>query len=147
MFELVSWLVVVWLVVDELVVATLPEPVSVLVVVDVSLFVLLPELDEVFVAVVELSEPPEPALVGVGIVGVEPLVVPAVEFACDVRDPMLEPLRARVPDVREPFRQHRLGVARERAHRSVQLPGEALCSILPRGLHELREPLSGLVRV
>ena len=45
------------------VVGQLPEPVSVLVVVDVSLFVLLPELDEVFVAVVELSEPPEPALV------------------------------------------------------------------------------------
>ena len=79
--------------------------------------------------------------------GSDELVVPAVEFACDVRDPMLEPLRARVPDVREPFRQHRLGVARERAHGPVQLPGEALCSILPRGLHELREPLSGLVRV
>src|SRR5205823_10626517 len=73
------------------------------------------------------------------------LVVPSVELLADVRDPVLEPLRARVPDVRQPFREHRLGFPREGAHRAVELAGEALRGVLPRGLHELREPLRRLV--
>src|SRR4051812_29076105 len=75
------------------------------------------------------------------------LVVPSVELLSDVRDPVLEPLRARVADVRQPFREHRLGLPREGAHRAVELAGETLRSVLPRGLHELREPLRGLVRM
>src|SRR5439155_17855120 len=41
------------------------------------------------------------------------LVVPPLELLPDVRDPVLEPLRARVSDVRQPFREHRLGFPRE----------------------------------
>src|SRR3954451_12748548 len=73
------------------------------------------------------------------------LVVPSVELLPDVRDPVLEPLRACVADVRQPFREHRLGLPREGAHRAVELAGETLRGVLPRGLHELREPLRGLV--
>src|SRR3954451_5640907 len=63
------------------------------------------------------------------------LVVPPIEFLPDVRNPVLEPLRARVSDVRQPFREDRLGLPREGAHRAVELAGEALRGVLPRGLH------------
>src|SRR5215472_11080826 len=75
------------------------------------------------------------------------LVVAAVELARHVGHSMLEPLRARVADVGEPFREHGFGLPRERFHRPIQLPREALRGVLARGLHELGEPLRGLVRV
>ena len=73
--------------------------------------------------------------------------MPAFELARHIRDPVLEPLRPGVPDVGEPLREHRLGLARERAHSSIQLPREALGGVLAGRLHELREPLGGLVGV
>jgi hypothetical protein len=60
---------------------------------------------------------------------------------------VFEPLRAGVSHVGQPLREHRLGFPRKGAHRSVELASEALRGILTWGLHELREPLCGLLGV
>ena len=58
------------------------------------------------------------------------LVVSALEVARDVRHPRLDPLCARIPDVREPLGEHRLGLSGERAHCAVQLTGESFRRVL-----------------
>src|SRR5215468_3176676 len=73
------------------------------------------------------------------------LVVAPLELLPHVRDAMLQPLRAGVSDVCQAFRQHRLGFAGEALYRALELAGEALRCFLARGLHELCEPLGGLV--
>src|SRR3954453_20812845 len=89
--------------------------------------------------VLELAEPE--------VVRRDQFVVPALELTGDVRDTSLDPLGSCIPDVRQPLREHRLGFSRERAHRAVQLAGEALRRVLSRGLDELGESLRGFVRV
>src|SRR3954469_20903827 len=86
-FEFVPWLVVVWLVVDELVVVLLPDGVWLLVVVDVLSLEPLPELPEPLVALVEVSEPPAAALFEVpaaGCVAAVPVEAVCVPVAASV---------------------------------------------------------------
>ena len=75
------------------------------------------------------------------------LVLPTLELLGDIRDPVLEPLRTRIPDVRQPFREDCLRFSGEGAHGPLQLTCEALRRILSRGLHKLSEPLRSLVSV
>src|SRR5262249_22408294 len=73
------------------------------------------------------------------------LLVSPLELLPNIRDAVLEPLRACVTPVRESLRKHRLGFPGEAGHGAVELAGESLRGVLARGLDELRESLSGLV--
>src|SRR5207244_1515300 len=66
-----------------------------------------------------------------------------VETARDHVQALLEPLRARVADVAQLFREHSFGLARERLHRPIELARQPCCRILACGADRIAELLCG----
>src|SRR5207302_2634652 len=98
----------------------------------------------------ELVEPAAHVLLELADAAVEarhPLVALALERLRRVGELALQPLRARVADMREPFRENDLGLARERLDGAVELAREPARCILAARLHKRGKLLRPLVRI